>query len=392
MSQRFGIAIVTCLSLGGVMGLTAQGQQPSPGVVVGGFCSYPTGLYRTSTQAAQHINQYFVVPFPVGSEIFHVGVAPYVYTWQKTNTTTSVGRGKNTVQVNEGVAKLQQAIGTAGEPGAFSEQNVINPTDMGTGGILASQALALEINQGFSQAFVTPATGLPGLSLVNMSGIELDGTALTSTQVAALNGQAIQQIREASDRALGRSGPMPYDLSFSQLTDLLALLNGSFEFCAPSIFAEMHLYQPYVTSNVLPGPRPSTISTFAYKPTYHTFSGEIVYVGRGCPGDTYLADATDKIALIERGACRFDIKVAEAQVNGAAAAIIFNNAATAGCPATPTPGSNQCEALVGMGGTNRVVLPSGTVDIVIPAAFVQRSTGLLLQGGSTTAVNAFVQQ
>jgi len=387
--QRFAVPIVLCLLLGQVVVKpTAQEQAPSPGVVTGGFCTYPTGFFATSTQAAQHINQYFVVPIPVGSEIFHVGVAPYAYTWQKTNTTTSVGRGKNTVQVNEGVAKLQAAIGTGGQPGAFSQQNVINPTDMGTGGILASQALALEINQGFSQAFVTPATGLSGLSLVNIDGVELDGTALTPTQVAALNGQAIQQIREASDRALGRSGPMPYDLSFSQLTDLLALLNGSFESCAWSTFADMHLYQPYVTSDVLPGQRPSTISIFAYKPTYHTFSGEVVYVGRGCPGDTYLADATEKIALLERGACRFDIKVAQAQLNGAAAVIIFNNAPAAGCPTTPTPGSNQCEALVGMGGTNRVVLPSGTVDIVIPAAFVQRSTGLLLQAGGTT----FVQQ
>jgi hypothetical protein len=32
---------------------------PSPGVVAGGFCTYRTGFFKTSTEAAQRINQYF---------------------------------------------------------------------------------------------------------------------------------------------------------------------------------------------------------------------------------------------------------------------------------------------------------------------------------------------
>jgi len=162
-----------------------------------------------------------------------------------------------------------------------------------------------------------------------------------------------------------------------------------------------------VTSNEFAGKRPSTVSDFASKPTYNTFSGEVVYVGRGCPAgsitgsnpeDTYLADPTGKIALIERGGCRFDYKVAQAQLKGAAPVIIFNNQPAAGCPTVPTPGSNQCEALLGMGGNNPVVLvppPTFTwsgfgTTITIPAAFVQRSTGLLLRDG--IAPTAFVQQ
>ena len=390
----------------------------SPGVSTESRCGgrrllhLPRGFFKDSTQAAQRINQYFAAG-QVGSEIFHLGVPqnpppPYAYTWQKTGTTTFVGKGKNTVQVDKGVANLLQAIGTAGRPGAFS-QNGTNPTDMGTGGILAAQALALEINQGFSQVFVTQ-TGLSGLTLVNMEGVELDGQQLTPVQAAALNGQAIQQVREAVDAALGAGpGPLPYDLSFGQLTDLLDLLNGSFESCVPSAFAQAHLYQPFVTSDAFSGQRrPSTISTFAYKPAYHTFAGEVVYVGRGCPAgsingsnpeDPYLADPTSKIALIERGGCRFDYKVAQAQLKGADGAIIFNNAPTAGCPTTPTPGSNQCEALVGMGGNNPVVLvPPPTFTwvgfntiITIPAAFVQRSTGQFLRD-STGPVIASVQQ
>ena len=385
----------------------AQEHAPSPGVVAGGFCTYPTGFLSTNTQGARKINQFFAAG-AVNSEIFHVGASPYAYTWRKTGTTVSIGRGKNTALVDQGVADLQEAIRSGGHPGALS-QNATNPTDMGTGGILAAQALALKINQGFSEIFVTPATGFSGLTLVDMEDVSLDGVLLTPAQAAALNGQATLQIREAADAALaGGSGPLPYDLSFSQLTDLLGLVNGSFESCRPSAFAQAHLYQPYVTSSAFSGQVPSTVSTFAYKPPYHAFSDEVVYVGRGCPAgsvngsnaeDAYLADPTSKIALIERGGCRFDYKVAQAQFKGANAAIIFNNAPAAGCPATPTPGSNQCDALPGMAGNNPVVLvppPTFTwsgfnTTIQIPAAFVQRSTGLLLRNG-TAPVIASVQQ
>ena len=37
------------------------------------------------------------------------------------------------------------------------------------------QALAEKVNQGFSEVFVTPATGFSGLSFVGMEGVALDG-------------------------------------------------------------------------------------------------------------------------------------------------------------------------------------------------------------------------
>jgi hypothetical protein len=325
----------------------------------------------------------------VGSELFHVGdPSAYAYTWRKTGTTVSVGKGKNTVQVDSGVAALQQAVGTGGLPGAFS-QSATNPTNMGTGGILAAQALALKINQGFSEVFVTPATGFSGLSFVNMDGVELDGAGLTPAQVDALNGQATLQVRDAADAALGR-GTLPYGLSFSQLTDLIDLLNGSFDSCGqPSAFAQAHLYQPYMTSNAFAGKRPSTVSDFASKPTYNTFAGEVVRVSpsQGCDASSYAGFPVNKIALIERGGCTFYQKVSVANTAGASAAIIFNSTPETGppCPAVPTPGSSRCEALVGMGAA------AGSATLPIPAAFVQRSTGLLL-GDGTAPVTAFVQQ
>ena len=51
-----------------------------------------------------------------------------------------------------------------------------------------SQALALKINQGFSEEFITPATGFSGLSLVGMGSVRLEGAALTASQAGALNG------------------------------------------------------------------------------------------------------------------------------------------------------------------------------------------------------------
>jgi len=261
---------------------------------------------------------------------------------------------------------------------------------MGTGGILGAQALAEKVNQGFSEVFVTPATGFSGLSFVDMDGVELDGVPLTPAQAAAVNGQATLQVREAADAALG-GGPLPYGLSFAQLTSLIDLVNGSFESCAPSGFAQAHIYQPYVTSSAFAGKRPSTVSTFASKPTYNTFSGDVVPVspdadGRrlGCTSDSYATFPAGKIALIERGVCTFYQKVSVANAAGASAVIIFNSAPAAGCPTVPVPGANNCEALVGMGAA------AGLPPLPIPAAFVQRSTGVALRDG--TAVTAFVQQ
>ena len=393
--KHFRVILIALAALAAVPAMFAEAAvtAPSAGVVAGGFCTYRTGYLASNPQAAQRINTYFAAG-AIGSEIFHVGnvetptndPATYAYTWQKTGgTLVPVGKGPNTVLVDSGVAALQQAVGSAGRPGAFSA-NSTNSTNMGTGGILGAQALAEKVNQGLSEVFVTPATGFSGLSLVDMDGVKLDGVRLTPAQAAALNGQATLQVREAADAALG-GGLLPYGLSFGQLASLIDLVNGSFESCAPSPFAKAHLYQPYVTSNAFPGEnRPSTVSTFASKPTYNTLSGDVVSVSpsTGCDAGSYTTFTPGKIALIERGTCTFYQKLSVANAAGASGAIIFNSAPPAGCPTVPTPGANNCEALVGMGAA------TGVATLPIPAAFVQRSTGVALRDG--TAVTAVVQQ
>ena len=365
---RFVLVLGVLVVAAAGVSLARASATPAPGFADGAFCTYGKGYFSQSTEAAQRIQ---------GGLPFSIGAGSNTYTWTQ-------------------VAALQQAVGSGGSPGAFSA-GATNATDMGTGGDLAAQTLALTLNINFSERVVTP-TGFAALSLVDMNGVKLDGVLLTSAQAAALNGQAVVQVREAANVALG-GGPLPYGLSVAQLTDLERILNESFlgsykangvvQPCGqPSKFAQAHMYQPYMTSNAFDGKRPASIALFTPKPAYNTYSGEVVYVGRGCPAgsingtnpaDPYLADPAGKIALIERGACRFDNKVAWAQLNHAAAVIVFNSAAGG-------------EALVVMGGNNPVTLPGGTVvNITIPAAFVQRSTGLLLAGG-TPPVTAFVQQ
>ncbi|GBD17223.1 hypothetical protein HRbin26_02141 [bacterium HR26] len=105
-------------------------------------------------------------------------------------------------------------------------------------------------------------------------------------------------------------------------------------------------------------------------------TGEVVHVGRGCPensivpgspADPYLADPNGKIALIERGACRFDEKIGRAQLAGAIGAIVYNTAAGG-------------DALVLMSGRQAFTLADGRpVEINIPGIFVGRSAGVALR-------------
>jgi hypothetical protein len=126
--------------------------------------------------------------------------------------------------------------------------------------------------------------------------------------------------------------------------------------------------------------------------TPREMAGEVVHVGRGCPADPrpappagtgsgiteddpYLADPAGKIALIERGGCRFDNKIARAQQAGAIGVIVYNQAGGAGGD----------ETLILMGVDNPVIDgPDGIAgtEITIPAVFVQRSTGVLLRDGA----------
>ena len=59
-----------------------------------------------------------------------------------------------------------------------------------------------------------------------------------------------------------------------------------------------------------------------WAPIINGFSGEVVYVGRGCPDDEYLADPAGKVALIDRGNCNVSLKVDRAAKAGAIGVLI----------------------------------------------------------------------
>ena len=93
-------------------------------------------------------------------------------------------------------------------------------------------------------------------------------------------------------------------------------------------------------------------------------SAPIVDIGRGCNGDPLAGDPAGAIALVERGACAFSDKVANAFNAGAVGAVVYNSAA----------------------GGEQIITMSGAVTVPIPAVFVARSTGQALQASAPATV------
>jgi minor extracellular serine protease Vpr len=83
-----------------------------------------------------------------------------------------------------------------------------------------------------------------------------------------------------------------------------------------------------LTLNVNPSERQVAylpLSTTPDPPLVGT-TAEVVYIGQGCPSDSYLEDPAGKVALIVRGGCYFFEKYNRAVFSGAAGVVIYNNA------------------------------------------------------------------
>jgi len=60
-----------------------------------------------------------------------------------------------------------------------------------------------------------------------------------------------------------------------------------------------------------------------FAPVTSTVTGNVVYVGRGCPGDTYLdANVSGKVVLVDRGVCAVSLKIDRATSSGAIAVLV----------------------------------------------------------------------
>jgi hypothetical protein len=91
--------------------------------------------------------------------------------------------------------------------------------------------------------------------------------------------------------------------------------------------------------------------------------GDTRAVGLACPGNAIPpADATHKIAVIERGVCDFTVKVQAVEAAGYDGAIVFNRT-----------GVDGCDTLINM-----------LVEADIPALFVTRTDGFRILGASLT--------
>src|SRR5262249_1173814 len=78
----------------------------------------------------------------------------------------------------------------------------------------------------------------------------------------------------------------------------------------------------------------SNTATVGWAPVVNGFTGDVVFVGRGCPkgsispppnpdvDDPYLANPSGKVALIDRGACAVSLKVDRAAKAGAKAVLV----------------------------------------------------------------------
>jgi hypothetical protein len=63
-------------------------------------------------------------------------------------------------------------------------------------------------------------------------------------------------------------------------------------------------------------------ATLQFAPVNMPVTSNVVYVGLGCPGDTYLANPSGQIALIDRGTCAVSLKVDAAARAGAIGVLI----------------------------------------------------------------------
>lgn len=115
--------------------------------------------------------------------------------------------------------------------------------------------------------------------------------------------------------AAGNGGDFPYILSSPSST--------------PEIISVAQTQDPSAVAFPLVVNSPPAIAgtytntaTVDWAPLSSPVTGNVSYIGRGCPGDTFLDNPSGKVALIDRGACAVSLKVDGAVKAGAIGALI----------------------------------------------------------------------
>ncbi len=129
----------------------------------------------------------------------------------------------------------------------------------------------------------------------------------------------------------------------------------------------------------------SNTATVDWAPIVNGFTGDVAYVGRGCPADPYLADPAGKVALIDRGLCAVSVKVDRAVISGAIGVLIANNV-----PGDPPSfsfggGTNMTETLIirlNEGNLIKSQIPTNTVNVSVSPAISVPLVGSMVASSS----------
>ncbi|HPC83072.1 MAG TPA: S8 family serine peptidase [Thermoanaerobaculaceae bacterium] len=124
------------------------------------------------------------------------------------------------------------------------------------------------------------------------------------------------------------------------------------------------------TPQALAGEVPSTSAQFGPAPPLQGVSGAVVASAPldACGPLSNPAEVAGRIALIDRGSCNFTVKVKNAQLAGAVAAIVANNT-----------------------GGPLIVMAGDDASITIPSVFISQADGVTLRGGLAGGVTASIR-
>lgn len=121
-------------------------------------------------------------------------------------------------------------------------------------------------------------------------------------------------------------------------------------------------------------------ATVEWAPITTGFTGDVVHVGRGCPGDAYLDNPAGKVALIDRGACAVSLKVDRAAQAGATAVLIGLVAPGDAVSFSYGGGTQFVQTLIIQQSLSNAIKANkaAPVNVTVPA------TGIALVGGMAT--------
>ncbi len=215
-----------------------------------------------------------------------------------------------------------------------------------------------------------------------------DAVDIINMSLGASYGQKEDDLSEASANAVragvvvvasaGNSADRPYIVgSPSSTPEVLSVAQTQ----VPSAVA----YPLIINSPLTIAGAYSNTATVEWAPIVNGFTGDIAYVGRGCPADTYLDDPAGKVALIDRGACAVSLKVDRAVISGAIGVLIANNVAGDAPSFSFGGGANMTETLiirVNEGNLIKSRIPTDTVNVTVSPLFGLPLVGSMVASSS----------